>query len=232
MPGSVSIQPGQGQAATQARIEKLAPRPRPARARRARRRTLGFYVDVARREPERWSLLRNHDFELLVGRADGAYSVGTEVSVLALPLVAIQMLHTTAFEVGALTAVETLPFLLRRPPGGRRVGVDRMPRRRCCITADVGRSGRARLGATGDGGRVDRRSGTCSSYAFVTGVFTVFFDVAYQSYLPELVERDELVRRELQARRQRIDRACRRARARRRLIGWVGASTAVVDRRA
>ena len=29
--------------------------------------------------------------------------------------------------------------------------------------------------------------------AFLVGVCTVFFDVAYQSYLPSLVERDELV---------------------------------------
>ena len=29
--------------------------------------------------------------------------------------------------------------------------------------------------------------------ALVTGVSTVFFDVAYQSYLPELVDRDALV---------------------------------------
>ena len=28
--------------------------------------------------------------------------------------------------------------------------------------------------------------------AFLTGVFTVFFDVAYQSYLPSLVDRDQL----------------------------------------
>ena len=28
---------------------------------------------------------------------------------------------------------------------------------------------------------------------FVTGIFTVFFDVAYQSYLPALVEREYLI---------------------------------------
>ena len=28
---------------------------------------------------------------------------------------------------------------------------------------------------------------------FVIGIFTVFFDVAYQSYLPSLVEREQLI---------------------------------------
>jgi len=57
------------------------------------------------------SLLRNRDFRLLWA-GQTVSRVGTEVSVLALPLIAIQILHATTFEVGSLTAIETLPFLL------------------------------------------------------------------------------------------------------------------------
>src|SRR4029078_5025372 len=82
------------------------------------------------------SRLRNRDFRLLwagqtISRA------GTEVSVLALPLIAIQILDATTFEVGSLTAIETLPFLLVGLPAG--AWVDRMRRRRVLIVADVGR---------------------------------------------------------------------------------------------
>ena len=37
------------------------------------------------------------------------------------------------------------------------------------------------------------RSGTLLVLQFVIGIFTVFFDVAYQSYLPALVEREQLI---------------------------------------
>ena len=46
---------------------------------------------------------------------------------------------------------------------------------------------------------------------FLVGTFTVFFDVAYQSYLPSLVERDADHRRQLEARDQPLGGADRRA---------------------
>ncbi|MEY2421564.1 MAG: hypothetical protein QOI95_1631 [Acidimicrobiaceae bacterium] len=135
------------------------------------------------------SLLRHRDFRLLWA-GQTISRVGTEVSVLALPLIAIQVLHATTFEVGSLTAVETLPFLLVGLPAG--AWVDRMRRRRVLIVADIGR-----LIALGS---IPIASAVASVtlphlfvVAFVTGVFTVFFDVAYQSYLPELVDRQQLV---------------------------------------
>ena len=50
---------------------------------------------------------------------------GTQVSLLALPLVAILVLEESAFKVAALTSVEFLPFLLFTLPAG--VWVDRLP---------------------------------------------------------------------------------------------------------
>src|SRR4051794_9604525 len=135
------------------------------------------------------SLLHHRDFRMLWA-GQTISRVGTEVSVLALPLIAIQILDASTFEVGSLTAIETLPFLLVGLPAG--AWVDRMRRRRVLIAADIGR-----LVALGS---IPLASAVASItlvqlfvVAFVTGVFTVFFDVAYQSYLPELVGRDELV---------------------------------------
>src|SRR3981081_3771724 len=82
------------------------------------------------------SLWRHGDFvKLWAGQS--VSRLGTEVSRLAIPLVAIDVLHATTFEVGALAAMETLPFLLVAWPAG--AWVDRMRRRRVLIAADVGR---------------------------------------------------------------------------------------------
>src|SRR4051794_37748673 len=135
------------------------------------------------------SLLHHRDFRMLWA-GQTVSRVGTEVSVLALPLIAIQILHATTFEVGSLTAIETLPFLLVGLPAG--AWVDRMRRRRVLLVADVGR-----LIALASIPVASAIASVTLAHlfvvAFVTGVFTVFFDVAYQSYLPELVDRTQLV---------------------------------------
>ena len=135
------------------------------------------------------SLWRHRDFRLLWG-GQAVSRLGSQVSILAIPLVAIQLLHASTFEVGLLSTFETLPFLLVGLPAG--AWVDRMARRPVLIGADVGR---ALLLATVPVGRETGVLGMGQLYAVAlsTGVLTVFFDVAYQSYLPALVERDELV---------------------------------------
>lgn len=168
--------------------------------------------------------MRNRDFGLLWA-GQTVSRVGTEVSVLALPLIAIQILHATTFEVGSLTAVETLPFLLVGLPAG--AWVDRMRRRRVLLVADVGR-----LVALGS---IPIASAVASVtlphlfvVAFVTGVFTVFFDVAYQSYLPELVERQQLVEGNAKLAASESTAHVVGPGIGGALINWVGASTAVV----
>ena len=135
------------------------------------------------------TLWRHRDFDLLWA-GQTVSRVGTEVSTLAIPLIAIELLHATTFEVGLLTAVEFLPFLLVGLPAG--AWVDRVRKRHVLLVADLGR-----LIALGS---IPVASAIASVtlphlfvVAFVTGVFTVFFDVAYQSYLPELVGLDHLV---------------------------------------
>jgi MFS family permease len=116
--------------------------------------------------------------------------VGSQVTQLALPLVAILTLDATTFEVGLLTFVEFLPWLLVSLPAG--VWIDRVQRRPVLIAADVGRAlvlAWVPLGAALGILTVAQ----LLAVGFVAGCLTVFFDVGYQSYVPALVERDELV---------------------------------------
>lgn len=115
---------------------------------------------------------------------------GTMISGLALPLVAIVVLHATTFEVGALTACEYAAFLLIGLPAGALV--DRMRMRRVLIVCDLVRVvALASIPIASAAGVLS--IGQLFAVAFVTGIATVFFDVAYMSYLPQLVERRELV---------------------------------------
>lgn len=137
----------------------------------------------------RLGLLRDHDFRQLFV-ADTISQIGTQITMIALPLVAIVTLHATPFQVGVLVAVEYLPFLLVGLPAG--AWVDRMRRRNVLIVGDLGRA--VVLGSV----PLAWWAGVLSIWqllavALATGVLTVFFDVAYQSYLPHLVGRDNLV---------------------------------------
>jgi MFS family permease len=135
------------------------------------------------------ALWRHRDFRLL-WLGDSISQLGTQVTALALPLLAVATLHATPFEVGLLTTFEFLAFLLVGLPAG--AWVDRMRRRYVLIVGDLGRAlllGSLPLAAW---------QGWLSlpqlyAVALGTGVLTVFFDVAYQSYLPHLVGVDHLV---------------------------------------
>jgi MFS family permease len=115
---------------------------------------------------------------------------GTMVSQLALPLVAILIVHASTFEVGLLTAFESLAFLIVGLPAG--AWVDRMRFRSVLIVNDVARA--VAIGSIPAAQAFGVLSiGQLYAVALVTGISTVFFDVAYQSYLPELVDRKLLV---------------------------------------
>jgi MFS family permease len=135
------------------------------------------------------NLWRHQDFRRLwVG--DSISQVGTTISQLALPLVAITIVHASTFEVGLLTTCETLGFLLVGLPAG--AWVDRMRRRHVLIVNDLIRA--LVIGSVPLAALLWRVTiGQLFAVAVIVGVSTVFFDVAYQSYLPELVGRDDLV---------------------------------------
>jgi MFS family permease len=135
------------------------------------------------------SLWRHADF-LKLWAGQSISQVGSRISLLAIPLAAVVVLHATAFQAGLLGTFEFLPFLVVGLPAG--VWVDRMSRRRVLITADIGRC--FALGSIPVVAAVHHLTmPQLYIVSFVTGVLTVFFDVAYQSYLPSLVEREQIV---------------------------------------
>jgi MFS family permease len=127
---------------------------------------------------------RHPDFtRLWAGQTVSA--VGSQVTLVALPLLAITTLHASTLQVGLLAGSETLPFLLVGLPAG--VWVDRWPRRPVLVVADAGRglllSSIPLAHALGL-----LHMAQLYAVALGTGVLTVFFDVAYQSYVPSLVD--------------------------------------------
>ncbi|GAA2621787.1 MFS transporter [Dactylosporangium fulvum] len=137
----------------------------------------------------RSGLLREHDFRQLFA-ADTISQVGTQVSMLALPLVAVLTLHATPLEVGVLTAFETAAFLLVGLPAGALV--DRLRRRGTMVVADLLRA--ALLASVPIAWWLDLlEMPQLYVVGLLTGACTVFFDVSYQSYLPFLVGKEHLV---------------------------------------
>jgi MFS family permease len=134
-------------------------------------------------------LLRHRDFLLLWG-GQSISEAGSEVTVLALPLTAVVYAHASTFQVGLLSAAVTAAFLLIALPAG--LVVDRVAKRPMMLTCDV-----ARLVIIGSI-PVAAALGALTMYqlyavALLSGLATVFFDVAYQSYLPSLVGHGQLV---------------------------------------
>jgi MFS family permease len=136
----------------------------------------------------RGPLWRNHDF-IRLWSAQTVSQLGSQVTNLALPFVAILVLKATTFEIAALGVVDMLPFVLFALPAG--VWVDRLRRRPILIAADWGRAVvLASIPAAYAAGILTLEQ--LYVVGFLTGTLTVFFDVSYQSYLQSLVEREEL----------------------------------------
>ena len=138
--------------------------------------------------PER-GLWQHSDF-LKLWSAETVSQFGTQFSALALPLTAVIVLHATVFEIAALNVVEFLPFVLVSLPAG--VWVDRLPRRPILVLGDLARAGlliSIPIAYAFDALTIWQ----LFAVGFLVGIATVFFDVAYQSYLPALVDRHQLV---------------------------------------
>ncbi|WP_327351859.1 MFS transporter [Streptomyces sp. NBC_01304] len=146
-------------------------------------------VDEAAPAPPR-SVWKNADFtKLWTGQTASLFAA--QISELALPLVAVLALTASSAQVGVLTSVIKLPYLLLSLLAG--VLVDRVRRRNILIATDLGRALVLSV--------IPVLYWTHSlgiSWLYVLGFFagcgSVLFDVAGQAYLPRLVERDELTR--------------------------------------
>jgi MFS family permease len=135
------------------------------------------------------SLLRDPDFlKLWTGQTISAF--GTQVTILAVPILAALALKVSPLEFGLLTTIEFLPVVLLSLPAG--VWIDRLRRCPILIWTDVVRA-ISLLSIP-----VAFALGVLTIWqlylvVLVNGCLTVFFDVAYQSYLPSIVARDQLV---------------------------------------
>lgn len=144
---------------------------------------------VAQEAAPRPTLWRYPDFVLL-WTAQTISVFGSQFTSLALPLIAAVTLKATPAQMGLLSAAGTAPFLLIGLFAG--AWVDRRRRRPVLIWGDVGRA--VLLGAI----PLAALAGALSMplfyvVGFLVGVLTVFFDVAYQAYLPSLVRCEQLV---------------------------------------
>lgn len=123
-------------------------------------------------------LWRNGDF-LRLWSGQTISQFGSQISGLALPLLAILVLDASAFEVAALGVAEFLPFILFSLPAG--AWVDRLRRRPILIVADWGRG--VALASVPVAYLLDSLAMTqLYIVGFVVGGFTVFFDVAYRRF--------------------------------------------------
>lgn len=117
--------------------------------------------------------------------------LGLRIMALAMPLVAVVALEASPFMVSVVAAAQTVAFLLFGLPAGALV--DRLQRRHVLVFCDFARAAALVtvplawwLGVLSIGHLI--------VIAFTVGVLTMLFDVANQTYLPEIVSSDRLVR--------------------------------------
>lgn len=141
---------------------------------------------VPARTPSLW---HHHDFRRLwVG--DTASQLGAALGSFAVPYLAVTALGASEFQMGLLGTLTTLGFLVVGLPSGALI--DRWRKRSVMILADLGRSALLlTLPIAWWLGWLTFPQLAITATA--VGVLQVFFDVSYQSYLPTLVHRDQVV---------------------------------------
>ena len=128
-------------------------------------------------------LMRVPDFQKLFLSASTA-QLGAQVTLLALPLVAILVLHASAMQVGILAALGTLPYLLVGLPAGALLEHARL--KRVLAWSALGRT--LVLGSVPLLWALHEIDiGILDAIAVVVGLMSTFYDIAWQSYLPSLV---------------------------------------------
>lgn len=136
----------------------------------------------------RGGLFWHRDFRLLwIGQTTS--TLGSSVTSVALPLVAVATLDASTFQVALLSAAAWLPWLLIGLPVG--AWVDRVPRRPVMIACDLAAlllflsvPVLAWLGWL--------TIGHLLAVALSAGTASVVFQTAFQVYLPSLLDRDQV----------------------------------------
>ena len=139
---------------------------------------------------ERFGGLWRHPDFLRLWLAMTISELGSRVTVVAWPLIAAVTLDATPQQMGFLYASLTLPMLVVSLVAG--VWVDRARRKPILLWTDYGRGALLLLVPLLVG--LDRlRIEHLYAIGLLTGTLSVFFTIAYQSYLPSIVDRDQLV---------------------------------------
>ncbi len=114
---------------------------------------------------------------------------GARIGALGMSVTAVEFLHAGSEQVGILAAASTVCYLLVGLPAG--AWVDRLLKRRTMMWAALLRCVAVLVvPALWFAGGL--RMGVLYVSAVVVGVVTVFFDIAYQSYVPILVPDDDI----------------------------------------
>jgi len=117
--------------------------------------------------------------------------LGTMVATVALPLVAVERLHASVFDVGILEAVEWVPALTIGLPVGALIDRHQHQARVIMMGANLGQA--AAVAAV----PVTAATGVLTlavllAAAFTAGLFGTFFQTGYSPYLRQLVAPDDL----------------------------------------
>ena len=131
---------------------------------------------------------RNPDIRLLFG-AQGISSLGSQVSHIAFPLIAIDVIHASNGAIALLELAFLLPFVLFGIPAGALL--DRRTRRPVLIATDVARMALLLVVPAA------YVAGALSMpillvVLFFVGTCTLLYDVAHQSYLPAIIRGPQL----------------------------------------
>jgi Na+/melibiose symporter-like transporter len=132
------------------------------------------------------SLGKSRNFRLMI-TAVTLSQVGTALSAVVVPFVAVVNLHATPLQVGVLTSLETLGFLLIGLPVG--VWVDRHRRRELMLISDLVRFvASAAIPVAWGFGALSLP--LLYTVAFTIGICGVLFDTSYIAQMPDIVGLD------------------------------------------
>ncbi|KPC61626.1 MFS transporter [Streptomyces chattanoogensis] len=146
--------------------------------------------DVVSARPRWWSFAVERPNFRRLWCAQSVSVFGSQVSLIAFPLIAISLLDASVSEVGMLASLERAPFLLFGLIAG--VLVDRWRPRLVLLITDWIRA--AVLGLIPAAAFFDVLSiEWLFVITFAVGSCTVFFDIAYQSVLTSVVESGDLL---------------------------------------
>jgi MFS family permease len=146
-------------------------------------------VGFGSHRPLEEDLVLRRDFRfLLLGQTTS--QLGTQVSGVAVPLLAVLTLNASPFQLGVLGAAGTLAFAVIGLQAG--AWLDRMRRRPVLVASDVVRA--VLLLTVPVAAWLDRLTiAHLLVVALLVGAARVFFDIGYQSYLPTVTGNDRLL---------------------------------------